>query len=258
MKTPFPHFVRQAFRVGCLAVLALFLTTAALHAQDDSPQGPERGGGMFGGDMAAHSVRGTVTAVSGNEISVKSEEGDVFRVETGPNTHFRKQRQEISASDIHAGDMVMAIGDKDDKAKTLGAIFVVVIDKEQYEKARADFGKTWTTGKVVSMKDLTLTIERPDKVTQTITVDENTSFRRRREDITLADIKVGDNVTARGALQNGSFLATVLAVMEPGQGRGGRGFGGGMGQGAGQGQGSNSGSSGQGSNPPQAAQPQNQ
>jgi hypothetical protein len=216
---------------------------------------------MFGGgDMASHSVRGTVTAVSGNEISVKSEEGDAFKVETGPNTHFRKQREEIKVSDIHAGDMVMAIGDRDDKAKTLGAVFVVVIDRAQYDKARADFGKTWTTGKVVSMKDLTLTIERPDKVTQTITVDENTSFHKRREDITLADIKVGDNVTARGALQNGSFLATTLAVMEPGQGRGGgggRGFGGGMGPGQGSGTGTGSGpGSNAGTNLPQAAQPQ--
>lgn len=213
---------------------------------------------MFGGgDMAAHSVRGTVTAVSGNEISVKSEDGDAFKVETGPNTRFRKQREEIKVSDIHAGDMVMAIGDRDDKAKTVGAVFVVVIDRAQYDKARADFGKTWTTGKVVSMNDLTLTIERPDKVTQTITVDENTSFRKRREDITLADIKVGDNVTARGALQNGSFLATTLAVMEPGQGRGGggRGFGGGTGPGQGSGTGSGQGST-SGTNPPQAAQPQ--
>jgi hypothetical protein len=136
----------------------------------------------------------------------------------------------------------------------------VVIDRAQYDKARADFGKTWTTGKVVSMKDLTLTIERPDKVTQTITVDENTSFHKRREDITLADIKVGDNVTARGALQNGSFLATTLAVMEPGQGRGGgggRGFGGGMGPGQGSGTGTGSGpGSNAGTNLPQAAQPQ--
>jgi hypothetical protein len=50
-------------------------------------------------------------------------------------------------------------------------------------------------------------------------VDENTSFRRRREDITLLDIKAGDNVTAKGALQNGAFLATVVNVGRP------RGFG---------------------------------
>ena len=36
-------------------------------------------------------------------------------------------------------------------------------------------------------------------------------------DITFPDIKVGDMVNARGAVQGGNFLATNLTVMEPGQ-----------------------------------------
>ncbi|HTD54552.1 MAG TPA: hypothetical protein VK670_04170, partial [Silvibacterium sp.] len=71
---------------------------------------------------------------------------------------------------------------------------------------------------------------RPDNVTQTIVVDENTSFRKRRDSITLADIKIGDNISARGSLQNGNFLATVLAVGGPsGPGPGGPGGPGGFG-----------------------------
>lgn len=202
----------------------------------------------MGGAFADHGVRGTVTAISGNNISVKTEQGDVYKVETGPNTHIRKQRdrsqaraagtadvnpggQQVKVSDIHVGDMVMAAGDKDDKAKTVGAVMVIVLDKEQYEKARADFGKTWTAGAIQSIDETKITVKRPDNVIQTIVVDENTSFRKRRDSITMADIKVGDNVTARGALQNGNFLATVLSVGGPGGGPGGgpSGFGGGGG-----------------------------
>jgi len=206
-------------------------------ASPTTPPGPPQGQmqGM-GGAFAEHSVRGTVTAISGDNITVKTETGDVYKVETGPNTRFRKQRDQIKISDIHVGDMVGAAGDKDEKARTLGAMFVMLIDKEQYEKARADFGKTWTAGAIQSIDETKITIKRPDNVVQTIVVDENTSFRKRRDSITLADIKVGDNVSAQGSLQNGNFVATVLAVGGPGgpgSGRGGFGNGGGSNRGAG-------------------------
>jgi len=198
----------------------------AIHAQEEPPpQGGERGpgGGRMGGGMFAmggNSAHGTVTAVSGNEITVRNEQGESWKILTGPNTHFRKDRQEAKITDVHTGDVIVAAGNLDDQAKSVGAVFVVVLDPQQaaqMEKMRADFGKTWTMGKVTAIKDLTLTIERPDHVTQTVTVDENTTFRKRREDITFPDIKVGDMVRASGASQNGSFVAKNLAVMEPGQ-----------------------------------------
>ncbi|HTD55077.1 MAG TPA: DUF5666 domain-containing protein [Silvibacterium sp.] len=197
-------------------VLAASVSLSLACGQDASATGgpPTERQGMMA--FAEHGVRGTVTAVSGDNLTVKTETGDVYKVETGPNTHFRKQRDQIKISDIHVGDMIAAGGDKDDKGKTLGAVFVMLIDKEQYEKARAEFGKTWTAGAIESIEDTKITIKRPDNVTQTIVVDENTSFRKRRDSITLADIKVGDNISARGSLQNGNFLATVLAVGGPG------------------------------------------
>ncbi|MGC2163437.1 MAG: DUF5666 domain-containing protein [Silvibacterium sp.] len=187
-------------------------------------QNQQEGGGSMD-DLQDHSVRGDVTAISGNSITVKNEEGEVYTVATGPNTRFRKQSDQIKISDVHVGDMIAAIGEKDPKAKTLGAVFVVVIDKTQYAQARADFGKTWTAGVVQSINGTNILIKRPDNITQTVAVDENTSFRERRQDITLPDIKVGDNVTARGALQKGAFLATVVSVgRRGGIGGGGNGY----------------------------------
>lgn len=170
------------------------------------------GGGMGGFQFADHGIHGTITAVAGNTITVKTDQGETYSVATGPNTRFRKQRDEIKVSDLHSGDEIAAVGDKDPKARTVGAVFVIVIDREQEQKMRADFGKTWTAGIVQSIDGTNIVIKRPDNVTQTVAVDENTSFRRRREDITLPDIKVGDNLTARGALQNGSFLATMVNI----------------------------------------------
>lgn len=218
--------MRSRLAAGAVLGLAVALAGAPeIRAQESAPpqqgeQGP--GGGRMGGGMFAmgSSAHGTVTAVSGNEFTVKNEQGESWKVLTGPNTHFRKDRQEAKISDVHVGDVIVAAGNLDEQAKSVGAVFVVVLDPQQaaqMEKMRADFGKTWTMGKVTAIKDLTLTIERPDHVTQAVTVDENTTFHKHREDITFPEIKVGDMVRASGALQDGSFLARDLAVMEPGQ-----------------------------------------
>ncbi|HEX3662733.1 MAG TPA: DUF5666 domain-containing protein [Acidobacteriaceae bacterium] len=221
----------------CASLLA-FAIPPILHAQDQAPESGQSGGrGMRGGGgmfmMGGNSAHGVVTALSGNNITIKDEQGQVYTVETGPNTHFRKDREESKIADIHVGDTILAAGNLDEQAKTVGAVFVVVLTPEQaarMEQMRAEFGKTWTAGKVTAIKDLTVTLQRPDKVSQTIAVDENTTFRKggrgSAEDITFPDIKVGDRITARGALQNGSFLATSIAVMpprQPGQGRFGEG-----------------------------------
>jgi hypothetical protein len=236
IRTRSPNRFRTVSGMDTRLVMKVFARTSALlifaalcvspgFAQDGPPAGGAReqdGGQGVAAAFAEHGVRGTVTAITGDNITVKTEEGASYKIETGANTRFRKQRDQIKLADIHVGDMVGAFGDKDDKAKTLGAIAVMVIEKDQYEKARADFGKTWTAGAVQSIDETKITIKRPDNVVQTVVVDENTSFRKRRDSITLADIKVGDNVSARGALQSGNFLATELSVGGPGGGfRGG-------------------------------------
>jgi Domain of unknown function (DUF5666) len=210
---PIAVLVTAAFLLAVGALPSLPGAAAQQAGQDqEQPQGGDMGGFQF----ADHGIHGTITTVAGNTVTVKTDQGESWSVATGPNTRFRKQRDEIKIADLHAGDEIAAVGDKDSKTKTVGAVFVIVIDREQEQKMRADFGKTWTAGVVESIDGTNIVIKRPDDVTQTIAVDENTSFRRRRgEAITLPDIKVGENLSARGALQNGSFLATLVNVGGP-------------------------------------------
>jgi len=210
-----------ALCLGLSLIAVPRLTAQDGGAQQDQGQGRRGGGGgMF--MMGGNNAHGTVTAISGSNITIKDEQGQVYTVETGPNTHIRKDRQEAKLTDIHPGDVIIAAGNLDEQAKTVGAMFVVVLDAQQaarMEQMRADFGKTWTAGQVTAKQGLTLTVERPDKVTQTVTVDENTEFRKRgpdgEEDVAYPDIKVGDHIMARGALKNGSFVATTVGVMGP-------------------------------------------
>jgi preprotein translocase subunit YajC len=180
------------------------------------------GGGMFG--PGSGGTMGKVTAISGTELTIQDDQGQAFKIDTGPNSRIRKNREEAKISDIKIGDTIVAGGNLDEQAKAIGAMFVMVLDPQQAaeaEKRRATFGKTWTAGRITAIKDLTITIERPDKVTQTVAVDENTTFhkgaRGQATDITFPDIKVGEMMHADGAVQGNNFLATNVVVMEPRQ-----------------------------------------
>jgi hypothetical protein len=193
-------------------------------------------------------VRGTVTAATGDHLTVKTEAGDTYQVVVTTNTRIMKDRQTVKMAEIHPGDGIGAMGVIDAPTKTVHAAMLMVVDAEQIKKARENMGKTYISGKVLAIDDVTLTIQRPDDVTQKIMVDEGTSFRKggRRtamamrgdpasmgpgdaqggngaraggadaagESITLADIKVGDMVAGQGALKNGVFVPTQLVVMD--------------------------------------------
>jgi hypothetical protein len=205
-------------RGGKLALRALFLVLVlptSARAQDDG-MGPSDSGAMGQAFGKGNGVRGTVTAIKPDSFTIRTDEGDIYQVLYSPNTRLMKDRQPIDSGDVHVGDMLVAGGLLDAKAKTLGAVVVLDIDAKEVEKAKAAFGKTWVMGKVTAVHDLKITIERAgDKQTQTLAVDENTSFRKRREDVTLADVKVGDMISADGAMHANTFLVTTLRIMPP-------------------------------------------
>jgi len=162
-------------------------------------------------------IRGSVVKVAGDNYFVKTPGGSVYKVATSPNTHFVHGDQETSASAIHAGDTVLAGGELDEKQHVLGAIFLAAVDAkqlEEFDRRRAEFGKTWLAGTVVAIHGTQLEIRRPDDVTTTITVDENTSFRKQHESITLGDIEPGDGLTARGQMGKSAFAGTLLTVVD--------------------------------------------
>ncbi len=214
-----------------LFIVVLLLAIAPAGRAQQEGDGPPDGRGLARAFGNGNGVRGTVTAAAANSFTIHTDEGDTYQVLYSANTRLMKDRQPIAATDVHVGDMLMAGGIVDAKAKTVGAVIVVDIDAAQARNARAGFGKTWVAGKVTAINELKITIERiNDKQAQVVAVDENTSFRKHREDITLADIKVGDFISAQGAIHADTFLATTLRVMPPGAGGfGGGGFGGGGG-----------------------------
>jgi hypothetical protein len=229
-------------------VLAMGLIFPALstRAQEPGEQmvGPGGGRAQFAGMQR---VVGEVTAISGTTLTVKGEDGATFQVVTTDNTRVMKGRGvTVKVADLKVGDGLMAVGNLDAPNKTLHAAMVMAQDAAEVKKARENLGKTYIMGKVtaIDVDNAKMTVKRPDGVEQAIGFDETTSFKRGRigrgggtgmggggeavtagastataESITLADIKVGDNVGGQGSLKSGVFVPTLLTVATPGQGR---------------------------------------
>jgi hypothetical protein len=209
----------------------------------------ERGfGGFMGGGRG---ILGSVTEAASDHYTVKTETGDLYTVHFSVNTRILKQppggrnfspdgsgrnsgarrssadadssdleRQvplPIKPTDIKVGDIITAGGEIDASAKSVGAVMIMQIDPERAKQMRqmqANFGKTWLAGRITAIDGTRITIEGAlDRTPHAIDVDENTSFRQRRDAITLADIKPGEQLHAEGAVKDGVFRATLVNAM---------------------------------------------
>lgn len=177
-------------------------------------------------------VVGKVTAVSKDSITVAPMSGgDPVVVKVGDNTRVFKERQPVKLSEIKVDDTVFTRGQLN--GTTMEAVIVGVMTPEMAQRIQQgggavmgfgggggagqfkpeDWGKTFIAGQVKTINETTLTIAKPNnQETVNIEVDENTSFKKGRESITLADIKPDDFVFGPGEVKNGMFVAKELRV----------------------------------------------
>jgi hypothetical protein len=251
MKTRF--FSAIVFGVALIAAAsAQDASTTPPASQTAAPsQGPggwqggqgQRGGGRGGwggGGMMGRGLTGTVTEVAADHYTIKTDAGETYTVHFSANTRILKQGagmrergergqggqggdgggnppQTLKPIDIKVGDAVTAIGEIDAAAKSVGATVVLQIDPERAKEMRemqANYGNTWLMGKVTAIDGVKVTIMGAiDNAAHVFVADENTTFRKRRDPITLADIQVGETVRVEGAVKDGNFLATVVNAM---------------------------------------------
>ncbi len=204
--------------------------------------------GMAGMPFGTRGIFGSVTEVAASHYSVRTEAGEIYIVHFSVNTRIMRQPpggrapgqglprngrgredvprddssldierqmpQTLKPSEIKVGDFITAAGEVDSAGKSLGAIVIFQIDPErarQLREMQANYGKTWLAGRVTAINGTRITIEgMVDHAAHAIEVDENTSFRKRRDSITLADLQPGEQLRAEGAIRDGIFLATVV------------------------------------------------
>jgi Domain of unknown function (DUF5666) len=215
-------------------LLGLGLASTLLHAQ---PQ--DRGGGQ--NFPPGENVVGKVTSTGKDSLVVAPlAGGDTVTVKVSDTTRVTKERQPIKLSDIKKDDLVFVRGQLSGTAMSAAMVGIITPEMAQRiqqggfgmgrgngggrgfgggagagEFNRDDLGKKFIAGEVKAINETKLTIARPDGQTQEIEVDENTSFKRGNESITLPDIKVGDFVRGPGELKNNVFVPKELAVGRP-------------------------------------------
>lgn len=182
---------------------------------------------------------GTIVSISGDQLVIKPESGENVTVKVDADTRIRKDREEAKLADLKVGDHVFAAGtlgsDKVLTAKMLaggnlpqggrmmggGGGMGTMGPVSPEEMVKMGLGTKFIAGEVKSIDDTKITVARPDGQTQTIEVDETTSFRNGKgENGTLADIKVGDRIMGRGEMKDGVFVPQTLRFGTP-QGPGG-------------------------------------
>ena len=207
----------------CLATVAYAQDTPA---PGNTPAPQQQGQGrMREGDNGQRPLFGKITAMHDGAIELTGPDGQVTTVKLTSQTEFRKDRQPAKAADFKVGDTVMVRGDQNPDhtvtAKMIGGrtggpggggpggggqgggMFF----------GGGTLGKDYVAGAVKSIDPPRLTVLRTDNVTQTLELNEDTTLRRGRESITMADIQVGDHLVAHGAVQNDVFVPKGVMVM---------------------------------------------
>jgi hypothetical protein len=158
-------------------------------------------------------------------IELTTPDGQTVTVKLTGQTEFRKDREPAKATDFKVGDTVMVRGDENADhsvtAKVVGSRTGGPGGPGgpggQGGRQMGTLGKDYVVGEVKAIDAPRLTLLRPDNVTQTLELNEETSLRKGRDSITMADIQVGDHVMARGAMEGDLFVPKAVMVVNPEQ-----------------------------------------
>src|SRR5712692_1399389 len=163
---------------------------------------------------------GKITAIHNASLEISNANGDNVTVKITSQTEFRKDRQPAKRSDFKVGDVIAVRGqenpDRTWTAQNIGARSTNGEGRGPNVQA-GTLGKDFVAGEVKSVDAPKISVLRSDKVTQSIELNEDTSLRKGRDSITMADVQVGDHVFARGGLENNVFVPKMVMVISPEQ-----------------------------------------
>ena len=218
------HIYLLSFLFLSIGVASPAQTPDSPSATQDQAQSPTTGaarGTRRGGAQDGHGTIGKITAIHGNSLQIARPDGSTVTINLSDKTEYRKDRQPAQLSDFKVGDFVMVRGDENSDhsitAQSIGGRSANggpgVMGAGPGGAAFGEMGKDFVAGVVKSVDAPKLTVLRADNVTQTVELNEDTSLRRGRESITMADIQPGDHVVIRGGLQNNAFVPKAVILL---------------------------------------------
>jgi len=231
----------RVWLVSFIAVLLMMILVPSGRAQsrpntDAAPPGPPTT--MQGEPEASPGKQqgrgrplfGKISAIQNEAMEITRQDGTKVSIKLTSSTEFRKERQPAKIRDFKVGDAVIVRTNQDsqDAGDSSGATALLVALVPPGFTARGGMngpgggmpgtmGKDYVMGEVKSVEPPKLTVLRTDHVTQTLELNEETSLRRGRDSITMADIQPGDHIVARGVVANDVFVPKGVNVIPPEQ-----------------------------------------
>lgn len=215
-------------RAGFYGFLFLFAATAAISAK------PQEASGQTAAPAASRAL-GTVTAISGQTITVKTDAGAELTVTVGDTTKFLqlkpgqtslKDATPLTLADLKTGDRVLVRGASGSDGKSMQATSVIamkqtdIADKQAHERAEWAQHSAGGLVKTVDSETGTITISTNAAGAQkdvAVHTTKQTILRRYAPDsikfddakpAPITEIKPGDQLRARGQRSaNGEELA---------------------------------------------------
>lgn len=163
---------------------------------------------------------GKITALHDSSLQISNPNGETVTIKLTPQTEFRKDRQAAKRGDFKVGDVIAVRGQENpDHTWTAQVIAARSVNGEGRGPniQAGTLGKDYVAGDVKSVDAPKISVLRSDNVTQMIELNEDTSLRKGRDAITMADVQVGDHLFARGALQDNVFVPKFVMVIGPEQ-----------------------------------------
>ncbi len=173
--------------------------------------------------MEGRGTVGKITSIAADSLVITKTDGTVVTVKLTDKTEFRKDRQPAKLADFKVGDFVMVRGDENPDHTVTAQMLGGRSGNggpgggPRGGQSFGEMGKDYVAGEVKAIDAPKLTVLRSDNVTQMVELTEDTTLRKGRDSITMADIQPGEHVVVRGALQNNVFVPKAVMVLSPEQ-----------------------------------------
>jgi Domain of unknown function (DUF5666) len=173
--------------------------------------------------MEGRGTVGKIASIAADSLVITKTDGTSVTVKLTDKTEFRKDRQPAKLADFKVGDFVMVRGGENPDHTVTAQMLGGRSGNggpgggARGGQALGEMGKDYVAGEVKAIDAPKLTVLRSDNVTQTVELTEDTTLRKGRDSITMADIQPGEHVVVRGALQNNVFVPKTVMVLSPEQ-----------------------------------------